>query len=73
MKRRFPKYQKIVDYVLPLSKDESLSPRVQQEIDILLLLNKDDWRDSSQEFKLFQRWYKGDWKERGGVPWDTSE
>jgi hypothetical protein len=65
--------QKIADYVLPLSRGDAALPRVQREVDQLLLRNKQGWADSPERFKMYQRWAGGDWKEKNDVPWDASE
>jgi hypothetical protein len=64
---------KLVDYLLPLSSDESLPPRVQVEVSDLLALNKKDWVGSADEFRMFNRWFAGAWKEKENVPWEASE
>lgn len=70
---RVEKFPKIAEYVLPFSKDESLSPRVQWEVEKLLLLNKDGWKGSPEEWQMIKRWYTGKWKERDNVPWEASD
>jgi hypothetical protein len=70
---RVDKFPKIADYVLPFSKDESLSPRVQWEVEQLLFLNKDGWKGSPEEWQMIKRWYTGAWKEKDNVPWEASD
>jgi hypothetical protein len=67
------KHPKIAEYVLPFAKDDSLSPRVQWEVELLLRLNKERWEGSADEWKMVKRWFAGDWKEKAGVPWEVSE
>ncbi len=70
---RVEKFPKIGDYVLPFSKDEALPPRVQWEVERLLLFNKDGWKGSPEERQMIKRWYTGAWREKDKVTWETSE
>jgi hypothetical protein len=61
---RVDKFPTIADYVLPFTKDESLSPRIQWEVEKWLVLNKDGWKGSPEEWQMIKRWYTGKWKEK---------
>jgi hypothetical protein len=70
---RVEKFPKIADYVLPFSKDKSLSPRVQLEVEQILFLNREGWKGSPEEWRMIKHWYTGTWKEKDNVPWEVSD